>query len=115
MRLKSNPLNDSDKNENIRQLMLARVSGLKMFNRTPVDGPGCKGKLIGGQERKGAEIDYLKKFGKEWLETLEKKELAKEFHRQHPRYQKLIECTSRLFKFRADFWLKLIFLSVWSA
>lgn len=76
--MRSNPLNDSDRLENVRQLVIARIGGLKMFNRTP----------ISGEERKGAEIDYMKKFGKEWLNRAANKD---SFCREHPRYDWFVE------------------------
>lgn len=82
LRLRLNPLNESDRLENIRQMVIARIGGLKMFNRT----------LVGGQERKGAEIDYMKHFGKQWLDLVEQKCSKDAFNREHPRYGKLIEC-----------------------
>lgn len=80
--MKSNPLNESDRLENVRQLMIARVGGLKMFNRT----------IVSSKERKGAEIDYMKMFGKNWLKSIEPNSDKDSFIREHPRYAKLIEC-----------------------
>lgn len=83
VRMRQNPLNDSDKVENVRQLVIARIESLRMFNRTPVT----------SEERKGAEIDYLKKFGKKWLELEAYSESKQEaFTKEHPRYLRLIEC-----------------------
>ena len=83
LRLKSNPLNHNNKPENMRQLVIAKVENLKMFNRT----------LIEADERKGAEIDYLKKFGKEWLDLKASDNKLKQdiFHNEHPCYVKLTE------------------------
>lgn len=81
IRMKSNPLNDSDRPTNLRQMMIARVGGLKMYNRT----------VVSGRERKGAEIDYMKKYGNLWFESIEQKSNNHSFHREHPRYAKLIE------------------------
>ena len=61
-----------------------------MFNRTKVL----------PEERKGADIDYLKKFGKEWIEIENKdKALSEEevmarkkvFLEEHPSYLRLVE------------------------
>jgi hypothetical protein len=79
--MKSNPLNKNEKPENVRQLVIAKLSDLKMFNRTPIE----------NDERKGAEIDYLKRFGKEWLElkcTPNKIKLDI-FVNEHPNYAKI--------------------------
>ena len=82
LRMRSNPLNESDRETSIRQQVIARIGGLKMFNRSEIK----------SQERKGAEIDYMKKFGKEWLSYCEKKEENQAFIKQHPRYLTLVEC-----------------------
>ncbi|XP_041043383.1 tubulin-specific chaperone E isoform X2 [Carcharodon carcharias] len=51
---------------------------------------------ISADERKGAELDYRKRFGKDWLKAgghqdPEKNRPDKEFCAEHPRYQELIE------------------------
>jgi hypothetical protein len=88
--LKFNPLNGQDSLENIRQLVISKLLDLKMFNRTKVL----------PEERKGADIDYLKKFGKEWIEIENKdKALSEEevmarkkvFLEEHPSYLRLVE------------------------
>lgn len=83
--MKFNPLNGTDSLENIRQFVIAKMPDLKVFNRT---------QIMHG-ERKGSEIDYLKKFGQEWLdlEAPEKscEENKNEFLLLHPSYIKLIE------------------------
>ncbi|XP_051880025.1 tubulin-specific chaperone E [Pristis pectinata] len=70
----------------VRQLIIAKLGGLKVLNKTE----------ISADERKGAELDYRKKFGKDWLKAggnhdPEKNRPDKEFCAQHPRYQVLIE------------------------
>ncbi|KAG8583143.1 hypothetical protein GDO81_008297 [Engystomops pustulosus] len=83
----NNPFMDSDKNpETIRQLIIAKIARLKVLNKTE----------ILPQERKGAELDYRKMFGNEWLKSggnqnadLNKPSL--EFLLEHPRYSELIE------------------------
>jgi len=84
--MKFNTLNGTDNLENIRQFVIAKLSRLKIFNRTPIS-PG---------ERKGSEIDYLKKFGQEWIDitsTLNehKESRRKEFISMHPSYMSLID------------------------
>ena len=88
---KFNPLNNTDQLENIRQFFIAKLGGLKVFNRTK----------FSRQERKGAEIDYLKKFGKQWLElagsegsSLTPDQLASNknaFLVEHPRFTELVQ------------------------
>ena len=99
IRLKFNPINSGDTKENIREMFITRVERLKIFNRTPIE----------VNERKGAEIDYLKFYGKEWLEleegkdsngdTLKADELEmrkSKFHQEHPRFARLVESKSYL-------------------
>ena len=64
--------------ETSRQLVIARISGLQNLNRTFVD----------GQERRGAEIDYLKKFGLQFLDAKEDPQALAKFYTQHPRYER---------------------------
>lgn len=50
---------------------------------------------VNEQERKGAEIDYLKKFGPDWLKAGGNQDLSKdnpdiEFQAQHPRFCHLV-------------------------
>ena len=87
---KFNPLNASDSLENVRQLIVAKLQNLTMLNRT---------KILPA-ERKGSDIDYIKKFGKAWFELeapqatvdqMEMVEKRKAFHSEHPSYAKLIE------------------------
>ncbi|KAM4692907.1 tubulin-specific chaperone E isoform 1-T3 [Discoglossus pictus] len=83
----NNPLMDQEKNpETVRQLVIAKVAKLKVLNRTE----------ILPQERKGAELDYRKRFGIDWLkaggnQNLELNKPSAEFLTQHPRYNDLIE------------------------
>lgn len=91
---KFNPLNESDKQGTIRQMFFAKMEKLKLFNRSP---------LI-REERKGAEIDYLKEFAKTWIELSAKLEKSTDdeekkavqntldqFYIEHPRYLALIK------------------------
>ncbi|XP_077145250.1 tubulin-specific chaperone E isoform X1 [Ranitomeya variabilis] len=83
----NNPVMDSDKNpETIRQLIIAKISSLTFLNRTE----------ILPQERKGAELDYRKMFGNEWLKSGGNRNPnhnnpSMEFLTEHPRYIELIE------------------------
>ncbi|KAL6468640.1 hypothetical protein MHYP_G00221640 [Metynnis hypsauchen] len=84
---KRNPLMDLDKNhETTRQLLIARISQLEILNRSQVL----------QEERRGAELDYCKKFGRAWLQAgghsdPEKNHPSAEFIAQHPRYLTLIQ------------------------
>ncbi|WAR20484.1 TBCE-like protein [Mya arenaria] len=82
--IKSNPLMESATEQTVRQLLIAKLKHLKMCNRTEV----------ANDERKGAEIDYLKRFGPEWVKSGGHQDLnvskpSQEFVKQHPRYADL--------------------------
>ncbi|XP_072354601.1 tubulin-specific chaperone E isoform X2 [Scyliorhinus torazame] len=70
----------------VRQLIIAKLGHLNVLNRTE----------ISADERKGAELDYRKRFGKDWMKAgghqdPEKNRPDQEFCAEHPRYQALIE------------------------
>ncbi|KFU89553.1 Tubulin-specific chaperone E [Chaetura pelagica] len=81
----NNPLMDTEKNpETLRQLIIAKISQLEVLNK-------CE---ILPVERKGAELDYRKIFGNDWLSAgghwnPEKNKPSEEFLAAHPRYQSL--------------------------
>ncbi|XP_074655996.1 tubulin-specific chaperone E-like [Tubulanus polymorphus] len=86
IRFKKNPLCETVNVETLRQLLIAKLGNLKVCDRTEVT----------TAERKGSEIDYLKRFGPMWLEAggnsdpiLNKP--SAEFILQHPRYQHIVE------------------------
>uniref|UniRef100_UPI00358FB927 tubulin-specific chaperone E-like isoform X2 n=1 Tax=Myxine glutinosa TaxID=7769 RepID=UPI00358FB927 len=66
-----------------RELVVARVGGLRMLNLMPVS----------KKERNKAEWAYVRRFGLEWQKAggREEKGPSAEFLQLHPRYQKLIE------------------------
>ncbi|XP_025104248.1 tubulin-specific chaperone E-like isoform X2 [Pomacea canaliculata] len=71
--------------ETVREIVIAKIGNLTRFNRTDVN----------EQERKGAEIDYLKKFGPDWLKAGGNQDSSKdnpdiEFQAQHPRFCHLV-------------------------
>ncbi|KAG2467162.1 TBCE protein, partial [Polypterus senegalus] len=82
-----NPLMTSEKStETIRQLIIAKIGQLLFLNKSEVL----------PDERKGAELDYRKLFGKEWLEAgghwdEDKNHPNESFIAQHPRFQFLIK------------------------
>ncbi|XP_066503868.1 tubulin-specific chaperone E [Hoplias malabaricus] len=84
---KRNPLMDLEKNrETTRQLLIARTNNLEILNRSQVL----------PEERRGAELDYCKKFGRAWLQAgghsdPEKNHPSAEFIKEHPRYLALIQ------------------------
>ncbi|NWH82223.1 TBCE protein, partial [Piaya cayana] len=85
LQCKNNPVMDTEKNpETLRQLIIAKISQLEVLNK-------CE---ILPAERKGAELDYRKIFGKEWLAAgghwdPEKNKPSEEFLAAHPRYPSL--------------------------
>ncbi|XP_029449707.1 tubulin-specific chaperone E isoform X2 [Rhinatrema bivittatum] len=80
---RNNPLMESNKNPGtVWQLIIAKISNLKFLNRSQ----------IFPQERQGAELDYRKIFGNDWLQAggnqdPEKNRPNKEFLADHPRYE----------------------------
>ncbi|XP_035176928.1 tubulin-specific chaperone E [Oxyura jamaicensis] len=81
----NNPLMDTEKNpETLRQLIIAKISQLEVLNKSEIP----------PAERKGAELDYRKIFGKEWLAAggnwnPERNKPSEEFCAAHPRYAAL--------------------------
>ncbi|KAM9017959.1 tubulin-specific chaperone E isoform 2-T2 [Ara ararauna] len=78
----NNPFMDTEKNpETLRQLIIAKISQLEVLNKSE----------ILPAERKGAELDYRKIFGNDWLAAggnwnPEKNNPSEEFLAAHPRY-----------------------------
>lgn len=62
------------------QLLIAKLGRVAFLNR-------CK---ILPDERRGAELDYLKMFGEEWLKVRGDSQLQNQFTCEHPRYLSLI-------------------------
>ncbi|XP_041341394.1 tubulin-specific chaperone E isoform X4 [Pyrgilauda ruficollis] len=81
----NNPFTDTEKNpETLKQLIIAKISQLEVLNN-------CE---ILPAERRGAELDYRKIFGKDWLEAgghwnPEENKPSEEFLAAHPRYPTL--------------------------
>uniref|UniRef100_A0A4W3I7S2 Tubulin-specific chaperone E n=1 Tax=Callorhinchus milii TaxID=7868 RepID=A0A4W3I7S2_CALMI len=72
--------------QTVRQFIIAKVGQLKMLNRSE----------ISSDERKGAELDYRKRYGTDWLKAgghqdPEKNKPNQEFLAEHPRYHILIQ------------------------
>lgn len=81
LKLRENPVLKDGTAETTRQLIIARISKLKYLNATE----------IWHTERTGAEYDYLKLFGKQWLDVENVPEKREEFVVEHPRYPALIQ------------------------
>ncbi|XP_039387422.1 tubulin-specific chaperone E isoform X1 [Mauremys reevesii] len=81
----NNPLMGTEKNpETVRQLIIAKIGQLKFLNKSE----------IFPDERKGAELDYRKVFGNDWImaggnQNPDKNRPNEEFLAAHPRYQLL--------------------------
>ncbi|OWF42186.1 tubulin-specific chaperone E-like [Mizuhopecten yessoensis] len=85
LKIIQNPLLNTATPETVRQLIVAKIAGLEHCNRTKVT----------KEERRGAEIDYLKRFGQLWIKSGgsqddKNKKPSTEFTSQHPRYQDLV-------------------------
>lgn len=86
LRMNFNALMETATPETVRQLLVAKLKHLKRCNRTVVE----------GDERKGAEIDYLKRFGPDWIKAggnqdPNKNKPSAEFLTLHPRFNDLIQ------------------------
>ncbi|XP_064622047.1 tubulin-specific chaperone E-like [Lineus longissimus] len=86
LRIKHNPVEKLLDLETTREFIIAKIAKLKLLNRSDVF----------PKERKGSEIDYLKKFGKEWLtaggnQDPEKNKPNQQFLLDHPRYQDIVD------------------------
>lgn len=82
LRMRSNPILESDTGDNCRQIFVATIASLKVLN----------GSEIFKEERYGSEIDHLKRFGKGYLKAVaEGPEATKLFYENHPRYEELVK------------------------
>lgn len=82
-KVKDNPILEKENKETCRQLIIAAMKSIKYLN----------GSLIEKQERRGAEIDFLKKYGKEYL-MVQGNAASSEYQKfvvNHPRYVELVE------------------------
>ena len=77
-KFKNNPILEKENKDTCRQLIIAAIGSIKYLN----------GSIVEKQERRGAEIDFLKKYGKEYL-SLQGSEVSTEMEKfvaTHPRY-----------------------------
>ncbi|XP_015429023.1 PREDICTED: tubulin-specific chaperone E [Dufourea novaeangliae] len=81
LKFRENPILKDENLETTRQLIIARISKLKILNGTE----------IVHDERRGAEYDYLKLYLSKWIETENDSEKRNEFLSEHPRYPSLVE------------------------
>ena len=77
-KFKNNPILEKENKDTCRQLIIAAIGSIKYLN----------GSFIEKQERRGAEIDFLKKYGKEYLlhQGSPASPEMKNFSTSHPRY-----------------------------
>lgn len=79
---RGNQLVSSDGNpKTANQLLIAKLGQLMLLNNCQVH----------PEDRRGAEIDYIKMFGEEWLKAGGRSQLSTQFTCEHPRYQTLID------------------------
>lgn len=79
---RGNPLKSSDGNHRTcTQLLIAKLPRVSLLNGTKVE----------AEDRRGAELDYIKLFGEEWLKAGGRSQLSPDFIRDHPRYQALVQ------------------------
>uniref|UniRef100_A0A3Q1EMW4 Tubulin folding cofactor E n=1 Tax=Acanthochromis polyacanthus TaxID=80966 RepID=A0A3Q1EMW4_9TELE len=75
---RGNRLVSSDGNpRTANQMLIAKLGQLVTLN-------SC-------EDRRGAELDYIKMYGEAWLKAGGRSQISAEFSSQHPRYQKLID------------------------
>lgn len=80
--LRRNPLRSSDGNHRTcTQLLIAKLPRVSLLNGTKVE----------SEDRRGAELDYIKLFGEAWLQSGGRGQLNPDFITEHPRYQDLIQ------------------------
>ncbi|XP_029010054.1 tubulin-specific chaperone E isoform X2 [Betta splendens] len=79
---RGNRLVSSDGNpRTANQMLIAKLGRLVVLN-------GCE---VHPEDRRGAELDYIKMFGEEWLKAAGQSLTSTQFTCQHPRYQNLID------------------------
>ncbi|XP_061535294.1 tubulin-specific chaperone E [Phycodurus eques] len=79
---RGNPLASADRNpRTANQMLVAKLPHLRVLD-------GCE---VTPEERRGAEFDYLKMFGEEWLEARGRSQLSQQFASRHPRYSSLVD------------------------
>ncbi|XP_023029688.2 tubulin-binding cofactor E [Leptinotarsa decemlineata] len=78
LRFTRNPILQTENPATREQIVVARIKNLKTLN-------GCR---ILDEERRGAEYDYLKKYGLEWLKSQNTAD-RKKFLREHNRFLEL--------------------------
>ncbi|KAM9314727.1 tubulin-specific chaperone E isoform 1-T1 [Pholidichthys leucotaenia] len=79
---RGNQLVSSDGNpRTASQMLIAKLGHLDVLNNSEIT----------HEDRRGAELDYIKMFGEEWLKAGGRSQPNSHFCQQHPRYQTLID------------------------
>ncbi|KAF5279447.1 hypothetical protein FQA39_LY05557 [Lamprigera yunnana] len=81
LRFLRNPVLETESYATCIQLIIAKIGNLQTLNGAPL-------RL---DERKGAEYDYIKKYGLDWLETKNNPTKQAQFVKKHRRYEELIQ------------------------
>lgn len=90
LKFRDNPVLKNETVETARQLIIARISKLKILNGTE----------ILHDERRGAEYDYLKLYLPKWLESENNPEKRILFISEHPRYPALVDSMYKFYSSR---------------
>lgn len=80
LKIFKNPITELEELETTHQIIIAKIGNLKFLNGVEIE----------SSERRGAEYDYIKKYGLEWLEV-KGTDKEKEFLQTHNRYLELIQ------------------------
>ncbi|RZB39893.1 hypothetical protein BDFB_013922 [Asbolus verrucosus] len=80
LKISKNPIIETEDKNTVHQIIVAKIANLKILNGVEIE-PG---------ERRGAEYDYIKKYGLEWLQAKGTNQEA-EFLKSHNRYLELIQ------------------------
>ncbi|KAK9876763.1 hypothetical protein WA026_015004 [Henosepilachna vigintioctopunctata] len=81
LRFVKNPILETQSEANRFQIVVARIGNLKTFNGTEIK----------AENRRGAEYDYIKLYGLEWLRVKDTSTQRDEFLGLHNRYMDLID------------------------
>ncbi|KAI4470929.1 tubulin-specific chaperone e [Holotrichia oblita] len=76
-----NPILETENFNTRTQLIIAKIANLKYLN----------GSFIASDERRGAEYDYVKKYGLEYLAVRNTPDELKQFLAKHHRYEELLQ------------------------
>ncbi|XP_046677149.1 tubulin-specific chaperone E-like [Homalodisca vitripennis] len=81
LKFTNNPVQDNLSVETVYYKVVCRIGTLKVLNR----------KIVTREERRSAELEYLKECGREWLEVSNDEALKTKFVATHPRYPIIVK------------------------